>query len=108
MFSKYLYIFLCFCSFQFLRAQTFTINGKLIDEYKQPAIGSSVFLLKTDSSFIKGTATDVEGQFNLENINSDNYILKILSLGYKPLFKSIQIKNQNLIIYGFCNCYRFQ
>ena len=98
MFSKYLYIFLCFCSFQFLRAQTFTINGKLIDEYKQPAIGSSVFLLKTDSSFIKGTATDVEGQFNLENINSDNYILKILSLGYKPLFKSIQIKNQNLII----------
>ena len=98
MFSKYLYIFLCFCSFQFLRAQTFTINGKLIDEYKQPAIGSSVFLLKTDSSFIKGTATDVEGQFNLENINSDNYILKILSLGYKPLFKSIQIKNQDLII----------
>jgi len=98
MFSKYLYIFLCFCSFQFLRAQTFTINGKLIDEDKQPAIGSSVFLLKTDSSFIKGTATDVEGQFNLENINSDNYILKILSLGYKPLFKSIQIKNQNLII----------
>ena len=98
MFSKYLYIFLCFCSFQFLRAQTFTINGKLIDEDKQPAIGSSVFLLKTDSSFIKGTATDVEGQFNLENINSDNYILKILSLGYKPLFKSIQIKNQDLII----------
>ena len=98
MFSKYLYIFLCFCSFPFLRAQTFTINGKLIDEDKQPAIGSSVFLLKTDSSFIKGTATDVEGQFNLENINSDNYILKILSLGYKPLFKSIQIKNQNLII----------
>ena len=98
MFSKYLYIFLCFCSFPFLRAQTFTINGKLIDEDKQPAIGSSVFLLKTDSSFIKGTATDVEGQFNLENINSDNYILKILSLGYKPLFKSIQIKNQDLII----------
>ena len=98
MFSKYLYFFLCFCSFPFLRAQTFTINGKLIDEDKQPAIGSSVFLLKTDSSFIKGTATDVEGQFNLENINSDNYILKILSLGYKPLFKSIQIKNQDLII----------
>ncbi|MBK6985734.1 MAG: TonB-dependent receptor [Bacteroidetes bacterium] len=98
MFSKYLYIFLCFCSFQFLRAQTFTINGKLIDEAKQPAIGSSVFLLKTDSSFVKGTTTDVDGQFNLENINSDNYILKILSLGYKPVFKSIQIKNQDLII----------
>jgi outer membrane receptor protein involved in Fe transport len=98
MFSKYLYIFLCFCSFSFLRAQTFSVSGKLIDENKQPAIGSSVFILKTDSSFIKGTTTDVDGQFNLENINSDNYILKILSLGYKPVFKSIQVKNQDLII----------
>ncbi len=95
---KILYIFSLLISGSVLLGQSYKLNGKLIDEYKQPAIGSSVFLLKTDSSFIKGTATDVEGQFNLENINSDNYILKILSLGYKPLFKSIQIKNQDLII----------
>lgn len=98
MFSKYLYIFICFCSFSFLRAQTFSVSGKLIDETKQPAIGSSVFLLKTDSSFIKGTTTDIEGQFKLENINSNNYILKILSLGYKPVYKSIQITNQDISI----------
>ncbi len=98
MFSKYLYFILCFCSFSFLRAQTFSLSGKLIDETKQASIGSSVILLKTDSSFVKGTTTDIEGQFKLENINSDNYILKILSLGYKPVFKSIQITNQDVII----------
>lgn len=98
MFLKYLYIILCFCSLSFLRAQTFSVSGKLIDETKQAAIGSSVLLLKSDSSFIKGTTTDLEGQFKLENINSNNYILKILSLGYKPVFKSIQVTNQDLLI----------
>lgn len=71
------------------------ISGKLIDENKQPAIGSSVLLLNTkDSSFIKGTTTDINGLFNLDNINSNTYILKILSLGYKPVFKSVQLTNQ--------------
>jgi outer membrane receptor protein involved in Fe transport len=95
---KILYIFSLLISGSVLLGQSYKLNGKLIDEAKQPAIGSSVFLLKTDSSFIKGTTTDIEGQFNLENINSNNYILKILSLGYKPIFKSIQITNQDLII----------
>ena len=95
---KIFYIFSLLISGSVLFGQSYKLNGKLIDEAKQPAIGSSIFLLKTDSSFIKGTTTDVDGQFNLENINSDNYILKILSLGYKPVFKSIQIRNQDLII----------
>ena len=98
MFSKFLYIILCVCTFSFLRAQTFSVNGKLIDENKQAAIGSSVILLKSDSSFFKGTTTDSEGQFKIENISSNNYILKILSLGYKPVFKSIQVTNQDIII----------
>ncbi|MBL7934801.1 MAG: TonB-dependent receptor [Bacteroidia bacterium] len=84
--------------FSFSRAQTFSVIGKLIDETKQVSIGSSVILLKSDSSFIKGTTTDIEGQFKLENIHANNYILKILSLGYKPIFKSIQITNQDLVI----------
>lgn len=98
MFSKYLYIILCVYSFSFLRAQRFSVSGKLIDENKQAAIGSSVILLKSDSSFFKGTTTDTEGQFKLENIDANNYILKILSLGYKPQFKFIQITNQDVII----------
>lgn len=95
---KSLYILTFFCLSTLAISQSFLISGKLIDETKQPAIGSSVFLLKTDSSFIKGTTTDLDGQFKLENINSNNYILKILSLGYKPVFKSIQITNQDLSI----------
>jgi len=79
-------------------AQTFFVSGKLIDEKKQASIGSSVILLKSDSSFLKGTTTDVDGLFKLENINSNNYILKILSLGYKPVYRSIQVANQDVIV----------
>lgn len=94
---RFIYILLCFCSFTFLRAQTFSITGKLIDDAKQPVIGSSVLLLNTkDSSFIKGTTTDINGLFNLDNIDSNTYILKILSLGYKPVFKSVQLSNQSI------------
>jgi len=81
-----------------MRAQTFSVSGKLIDETKQAAIGSSVLLLKSDSSFVKGTTTDIEGQFKIEQINPSNYIIKILSLGYKPIFKSIQVANQDLMM----------
>lgn len=93
---KFLYFVLCFCSFTIMRAQTFSINGKLIDEKKQPAIGTSVILLKPDSSFIKGTTTDVDGKYKIEEINHGTYILKILSLGYKPDFKSIQLETQSI------------
>ncbi len=86
-----------FCNLVFGSFAQLTISGKLIDEAKQPAIGSSVLLLNTkDSSFIKGTTTDINGLFNLENNNSNTYILKILSLGYKPVFKSVQLSNQSI------------
>jgi hypothetical protein len=90
------YIFLLLSSILF--SQTVSITGKIIDEIKQASIGSSVILLKTDSTFIKGTTTGIEGEYKLENVTSNNYILKILSLGYKPFFKSIQITNQDLNI----------
>jgi outer membrane receptor protein involved in Fe transport len=72
--------------------QTIQLTGKLIDETKQPAIGSSVLLLKaSDSSLVKGTTADIDGIFKIEELLSDTYILKILSLGYKTQFKQLQV-----------------
>jgi hypothetical protein len=92
--SRFLVLIFLLCTTIFLRAQTFSISGKLMDENNQPAIGSSVILLKSDSVFLKGTTSDVDGLFTLENISPSNYILKILNLGYKPVFKSLQITTQ--------------
>ncbi|MDF2450045.1 MAG: hypothetical protein K0R26_2549 [Bacteroidota bacterium] len=84
-------IFLISCIPLFLNAQTFSVKGKIIDETKQPAIGSSVILIKTDSAFVKGTTSDLEGFFSLEDAVPDKYILKILNLGYKPVYKNIEL-----------------
>ncbi|MES2514475.1 MAG: outer membrane beta-barrel protein [Bacteroidota bacterium] len=72
--------------------QTIQLTGKLIDETQQPAIGSSVLLLKaSDSSLVKGTTADIDGIFKIEGLIADTYILKILSLGYKTQFKQLQV-----------------
>jgi hypothetical protein len=92
---KFLSTFIFFVSFANAFSQVQSISGKLIDESKQTSIGSSVFLLNIkDSSFVKGAVTDVDGFFKIENIASNSYILKIVSLGYNPVFKSILIANQ--------------
>lgn len=94
--AKTLFIFSFVILSNILLGQSLKLNGKLVDENKQPAIGSSVLLLNTDSSLVKGTTADVEGNFVIENISSKNYILKIMSLGYKPVFKFVQLSNQDL------------
>ena len=89
------------CSLFFLFANAFaqmhSISGKLVDESKQGLIGTSVFLLNTkDSSFVKGTVTNAEGFFKIEQVESHSYVLKIASLGYKSIFKSIVVLNQSI------------
>jgi hypothetical protein len=89
------------CSLFFLFANAFaqmhSISGKLVDESKQDLIGTSVFLLNTkDSSFVQGTVTNAEGFFKIEQVESHSYVLKIASLGYKSIFKSIVVLNQSI------------
>lgn len=93
---KILYTLILTLSLNVLLSQTITIDGKVLDETKQPAIGSSVLLLsQKDSSLVKGTVTDINGDFKLENINSNNkYLLKIISLGYKPTYRKIFALNE--------------
>jgi outer membrane receptor protein involved in Fe transport len=92
---KFLYTFVFFVSFANTFSQVQTISGKLIDESKQASIGSSVFLLNAkDSSFVKGTVADIDGFFKIENILANSYVLKIVSLGYNPVFRTIQITSQ--------------
>ncbi len=92
------YIIVGFCLSVCINAQTFNINGILLDENNQPSIGSSVLLLNIDSSFIKGTTTNLNGLYKIEQVLPKNYILKIISLGYKPIYKTITISNQDVFI----------
>lgn len=78
-------------------AQTVTLKGKLLDETRQPAIGASVLLLNPgDSVMIKGTVTDLDGLYSLSAEPRRKYILKILSLGYKDLFRNLSVGTDSI------------
>lgn len=78
-------------------AQTVTLKGKLLDETKQPAIGASVLLLNPgDSVMVKGTVTDIDGIYILNVDPQRKYILKILSLGYKDQFRSLNVGTDSI------------
>ncbi|MCD4697512.1 MAG: TonB-dependent receptor [Bacteroidales bacterium] len=66
---------------------TQTIRGSVLDKNTQiPLPGANVILL--DSDPLKGTSTDVDGRFRLENIAIGRVGLRITYMGYKEIYLS--------------------
>ncbi|MES2131497.1 MAG: TonB-dependent receptor [Bacteroidota bacterium] len=92
-----LFTILLFATLLSANAQTITIKGRLLDETKQPAIGASVLLLNPgDSILVKGTVTDIDGNYVLQSEPQRKYILKVMSLGYKDIFRTLTIANDSV------------
>ena len=71
---------------QTLFGQNFTqnIRGSVVDKESQmPLIGAEVAVLST--SPMLGTATDLDGQFRLENLPVGRHTVQVTYLGYEPL-----------------------
>lgn len=67
-----------------VKAQSF--QGKLLDE-KEEAVGfANVVLLNPgDSAFVKGTVSEESGEFRLEGLKEQCYILRVSYIGYKEV-----------------------
>lgn len=71
------------------QAQSTTISGTLRDAQAEPAIAATIQLFRSlDSSFVKGTSSDMSGKFELRNLPNDLYYLKISGLVYKNYFSA--------------------
>jgi Fe(3+) dicitrate transport protein len=75
-----------------VKAQTFSITGKIISEEKKGLIDVTVSL-KQLGYF---TLTDEKGMYKLKNIKPGTYILTVYSFGYEKIEKQILISNQDL------------
>jgi hypothetical protein len=63
---------------------TQTVRGKIVDQdSKQPIFGASIIVVNTNP--IKGSATDVDGYFKIEQVEIGRVTLKITYLGYENL-----------------------
>ncbi|MBL4625351.1 MAG: TonB-dependent receptor [Flavobacteriales bacterium] len=88
--SKYfLLILLLSFSWNWLSAQelTQTIRGTIVDKESQMLLpGVTVILLNADP--VKGTTTNIDGKFRLENVPVGRAGIKVTFIGYQPITTS--------------------
>ncbi len=74
-----------FCALSFSQTITQTVKGKVFDNTTQETlIGASVILLNSDP--IVGTITNLDGEFNLENVPVGRQSIEIRMIGYESYF----------------------
>ena len=63
-----------------------SIGGQVQDDLGQPLSFANVLLLKAnDSTLAKGTITEENGQFLLEDIAQGQYLVSVSMIGFKPI-----------------------
>lgn len=69
-----------------------SITGELFSEATEEPIPQANIrvLQKSDSTFVTGKASDLDGRFNIP-VSSGSYILQISYIGYTDLFKDVEV-----------------
>ncbi|KQC32340.1 TonB-dependent receptor [Nonlabens sp. YIK11] len=71
-----------------------SIQGNLVDEQNQPVAYANALLFKMpDSTYYKGTTTDENGRFKMENIATGDYTFAASYVGYVTLSRKLTINN---------------
>ncbi len=79
------------------------IKGVIVDSATASALPFANITLhnNSDSSFITGASSDMEGKFELENIPEGNYFLKVSFVGYNTKYlSSIDLNSKNQVDLG--------
>lgn len=87
MFKKVLIVFITFICFQQqLLAQDGVVAGAVFRGKNIPVAYATVALLKQDSSIVNGAITQDDGRFEISQLKTGSYILKISGLGIETKF----------------------
>lgn len=78
-----------------------TITGKVVESDTKEALAmTTVKLLKTDSTLVKGVLTSENGNFSITAPSNGKYILKITNIGFKGYTRNITVNSSNNIDLG--------
>lgn len=78
------FIFFLFFSSNFLLAQNFSVSGTVSDSTGAPIPGVNVVIPGTNL----GSASDLNGEYQISNLKSGTYIIEFSAIGYKSLKKN--------------------
>ena len=96
--STILLVFLCTSYSLFLFGQEGTVSGIVIDEQGQPAEFANVLLLSaSDSSLVRGSATELDGSYSIDKITSGDYLISVSLVGYNEAYTPVFTSNNDAI-----------
>jgi hypothetical protein len=93
--NLFLLISLLFLSFSTI-AQSGTISGKVVSPTNAPLPGTHISIHQIWGEQVKSGVTDDQGNFEITNIPTGGYKIKVSFLGMTDLEKEISLTNQNL------------
>lgn len=93
------FILFLFVSAIALNAQV-KISGVVKDKISaEPIESAQVKLMTSDSIYVTGAMTDLQGEFLLTDIPSDiKYLIVVSSLGYEDVYKTLEYTNSDLVL----------
>ena len=72
------------------------VAGRVMEDTGEPAIQATVQLLHLpDSAQSAGVASNNQGYFTLPKVKAGKYVLKVSYIGFKPLFKQMQLADSS-------------
>ncbi len=79
-------------------AQTFTVNGAMVDSTDgSEIIGAYVRLIPVkDTSNAKIVVTDINGKFEFKDVTPQTYLIKATYLSYRDYMRTITVTNQDV------------
>ena len=85
------------CAIQMVCAQSFFISGKISDNTtRKPIKAAQITLLAADGVSAKAAiASNEDGKFALNGLSPSSYLLRITSVGYKPMTLTIAELNKD-------------
>ena len=77
------------------------VTGTVVeDETGDPLPQTTVKLLKTDSTLVKGALTNMEGKFTLKAPSDGKYIVQVTCVGFKPFTKRVDVSGDKNVALG--------
>ncbi|WP_037324809.1 outer membrane beta-barrel protein [Salinimicrobium terrae] len=92
-------LFLLFFVCSFSGFSQHSVGGRVLNSSRQPVAFANVILLNAQdsTSVYKGAVSSENGQFVINNIEEDSYLLKISYVGFEDLLQRIEVsKNKDL------------
>ena len=74
------------------------ITGMVIDDAQDPIPQTTVRLLKTDSTLVKGALTNMEGKFKIATQQTGEMILQVTCVGFKPYTKRVKVAEKDVAL----------